>query len=202
MSLRHAILGILEYQPMHGYSLKRVLAEGISTFWPVNLPAIYPSLRKLEQEGLVAHRMETTRDGRPDRKVFTITPTGRAELERWRRLPPDGPMTVRSPLYLKLLFAKPDDYRDVLDWLDKAIDEGRTLLSQLRADQTNPNAFSSFFVRYMRESGISHSEIQIELMQDLRARVAAHAAERDAQQGRADLHAEVSGSENEPTRHQ
>ena len=43
MSLRHAILGVLEYQPLHGYALKCVLEQGISYFWPVNLAAIYPS---------------------------------------------------------------------------------------------------------------------------------------------------------------
>ena len=48
MSLRHAILGIVEYEPMHGYQIRQVLGEGMASFWPVNLAAIYPALRKLE----------------------------------------------------------------------------------------------------------------------------------------------------------
>jgi DNA-binding PadR family transcriptional regulator len=198
MSLRHAILGILEYQPMHGYSLKRVLAEGVSTFWPVNLPAIYPSLRKLEEEGLVAHQVEATVDGRPDRKVFTITDEGRDELARWRRLPPDGPVSVRSPLFLKLLFAKGENLRDSVDWLDKAIEEVRTLLGQAHETSSSGAFDSILFLQFIRESGIAHLELSLEMLQDLRMRVAAIVEQRDARQGQE----EVSGSENEPTRHQ
>ncbi len=47
MSLRHAILGVLEFQPLHGYALKCVLNQGISNLWPVNLAAIYPCLRRI-----------------------------------------------------------------------------------------------------------------------------------------------------------
>lgn len=198
MSLRHAILGILEYQPLHGYRLKRVLAEGVSTFWPVNLPAIYPSLRRLEDEGLVAHQVEPTPDGRPDRKVFTITNRGREELARWRRLAPDGPVTVRSPLFLKLLFAKGENLRDTIDWLDKAIDETRDLLSQAHAEGQHAAFDSILFLQFIRESGVAHLELSLELLQSLRMRVAALVEQRDIR----DRHEEVSGSENEPTRHQ
>lgn len=198
MSLRHAILGILEYQPMHGYSLKRVLAEGVSTFWPVNLPAIYPSLRKLEDEGLVAHQVEATPDGRPDRKVFTITEDGREELARWRRLPPDGPVTVRSPLFLKLLFAKGENLRDTIDWLDKAIEEVRDGLSQAHADGQHAAFDSILFLQFIRDCGVAHLELSLELLQNLRMRVAAIVEQREARQALG----EVSGSENEPTRHQ
>jgi DNA-binding PadR family transcriptional regulator len=171
MSLGHAILGILEFQPMHGYELKRVLAEGISTFWPVNLPAIYPSLRRLEADGLVAHRTEATPEGRPDRKVFTITDAGRAELARWRRIAPDGQQQLKSPLFLKLLFAKAENLPDTVEWIDKALGEARAQSDQIRAELADPRAFSTFFVQFMRECGVAHLEVQIELLQGLRERV-------------------------------
>jgi DNA-binding PadR family transcriptional regulator len=177
MSLRHAILGILDYQPLHGYALKRVLEEGIATFWPVNLAAIYPSLRKLEEDGLVSHRMEPTREGRPDRRVYEVTEAGRRELARWRRLPPDGDLKVRNPLYLKLLFAQREDLPAVRDWVDKAIELATATANALRADLANPNAFSTFFVRFMRESGIAHAELQAELLSELRERLDGFLAE-------------------------
>jgi DNA-binding PadR family transcriptional regulator len=171
MSLRHAILGILDYREMHGYQLKRVLEEGISTFWPVNLAAIYPSLRKLEDEKLVAYRREATGEGRPDRKVYTITEAGREELARWRRAPPDGNPSVRNPLYLKLLFATEDDYPAAIGWVEKQLENARGALDQLRADLANQRAFSTFIVKFMRESGVAHLELQIELLEELRARM-------------------------------
>jgi DNA-binding PadR family transcriptional regulator len=177
MSLGHAILGILEFQPMHGYELKRVLAEGISLFWPVNLPAIYPSLKRLEQEGLVAHRTEPTPEGRPDRKVFTITDAGRTELARWRRLPPDGEQRLRSPLFLKLLFAKDENLRDAVEWIDKELEHARALGDQVRAELADPRALSTFFVQFMRESAVAHLAVQIELLEGLRERVQARIAD-------------------------
>lgn len=203
MSLAHAILGVLEYQPMHGYELRRVLGEGISTFWPINLPAIYPCLRKLEEDGLVSHRTEPTPEGRPDRKVFDITEAGRAELARWRRLPPDGPPQLRSPLYLKLFFAHPENLPDAIDWIDKTLETARAEAAALRADLANPQAFSTFFVKFMRESGVAHHELQIELLQELRARIQEKLAEKreTARQGDRNT-ASMSGGENEPTRHQ
>ncbi len=180
MSLQHAILGILELQPMHGYELRRVLAEGISTFWPVNLPAIYPSLRRLEEQGHVAHRTQPTTQGRPDRKVYSITESGRAELARWRRLAPEGEAHIRSPLYLKLFFAKPENLPDATEWIGKALEEGRAITDQLRADLQNPKAFSTFFVRFMRESALAHFELQMELLEGLRERIRAQLAEHGA----------------------
>lgn len=179
MSLRHAILGIVNHEPVHAYALKRVLEEGISSFWPVHLAAIYPSLRKLEEEGLVAHRMEKSAEGRPDRKVFEITDAGREELARWRRLPPDGAPQSKVPLFLKLLFAQPENTSDALHWIEKEIELARGRAETLRSDLHNPDAFSTFFVRYMRESGLAHTELQIELLQDLAAKLRERLGEHD-----------------------
>ena len=180
MSLQHAILGILEFQPMHGYELRRVLAEGISTFWPVNLPAIYPSLRRLEEQGWVAHRTQPTAQGRPDRKVYSIAESGRVELARWRRLAPEGEAAIRSPLYLKLFFAKAENLPDAAEWIGKALEEGHAATDQLRADLSNPNVFSTFFVRFMRESALAHFELQTELLEGLRERIRVQLAERES----------------------
>jgi DNA-binding PadR family transcriptional regulator len=186
MSLRHAILGILAYRELHGYELKRVLEEGISTFWPVNLAAIYPCLRKLEEEGLVAYTRQAGAEGRPDRKVYTVTQEGRTELARWRRLPPEGAGSLRDPLYLKLLFATEEDFPEAIGWIGKRLELGRAVLDQLRADLARPRggAFDTFFVRFLRESGAAHVELEIERLEDLRVRLAERVARRE---GRAEL---------------
>ena len=186
MSLRHAILGIVEYQPAHGYVIRRVLQEGISTFWPVNLAGIYPSLRRLEEEGLVAHRMEASEEGRPDRKVYEITDAGREEMARWRRLPPEGSVTSKVPLFLKLLFAREENLPDTMDWIAKEVETLRSQASQLRSDLNNPEIFETFFVRFMRETGLAQTELQIELLQDLRSKVARHIEKAPAREGAKD----------------
>jgi DNA-binding PadR family transcriptional regulator len=179
MSLRHAILGILAYRELHGYELKRVLEEGISTFWPVNLAAIYPCLRKLEDEGLVAYTRQAGVEGRPDRKVYTVTEPGREELARWRRLPPDEASSVRNPLYLKLLFATEEDFPEAIGWIGKRLERSRAALDELRAELAKPRGdFDTFFVRFLRESGAAHLELEIERLEELRTRLAERASRR------------------------
>lgn len=171
MSLRHAILGIIEYKPVHGYQLKQVLELGISTFWPVNLAAIYPCLRQLESEGLVAHTTERSGDGRPNRKVYSITDAGRQELARWRRLPPEGIASVRNPLFLKLLFAREENIEDTLGWIDREIERSQTAARFIQQQLANPKAFSTFFVKFMREAGVAHLDLHAQLLKELRERV-------------------------------
>ena len=172
MSLRHAILGIIEYQPSHGYEIRRVLQEGVSTFWPVHLASIYPSLAKLEDEGLVSHRVEPSEAGRPARKVFEITAAGREEMAAWRHLPPEGQDSFKSPLMLKLLFAGPQNRRDTIDWIDKSIDDARAHADRLRNEIANPD-LDTIFISFMRKLGLANTETKIEMLEELRGNVVA-----------------------------
>lgn len=156
---------------MHGYQLRAVLEEGISTFWPVHLAAIYPGLRGLEEEGLVRHHAEVAAPGRPNRKVYEISASGREELSRWRRLPPEDPRPARVPLFLKLFFAKDENLPDAVGWIEKEMESMRGAVGSLQADLSDPNAFSTLVIRFLRECGLAHAELQLDLLQDLRARV-------------------------------
>ncbi len=82
MSLSHAILGILSYRPMTGYNLKEVFDNAISHFWHAHLSQIYRELSRMEDEGLVVSEVQR-REGRPDRKVYRITPRGREKFQSW-----------------------------------------------------------------------------------------------------------------------
>ncbi len=161
MSLRHAILGVLEFQPLHGYALKCVLEEGISQVWPVNLAAIDPSLRELEQEGLLTHGTEATRSGRPDRKVYSISDRGRAEMAHWRRLAPDsGEYQMKNPLMLKLLFAKRENLPEVRQWVEDALADCAVVRRAVEASLADADSLP-FFVRFLRETGRDHLDVQI-----------------------------------------
>jgi DNA-binding PadR family transcriptional regulator len=171
LSLRHAILGVLEFQPLHGYALKYVLEQGIATFWPVNLAAIYPSLRRLEQEGLVESHTEPTPSGRPDRKVYRVTGAGREELAQWRRLPPDEDLPrFRNALFLKLLFAKRENLPEVREWVMKAQTEAAGRAREFE-EQLDKNDGTPLFVRFLRECGQAHLDLHARLLADLGDRI-------------------------------
>lgn len=76
-ALRYAVLATLASEEMHGYELMTRLKEyGLGH---VKGSAMYPLLRRLEDEGLIAHLWDTGSGG-PARKVFHLTPQGRQAL--------------------------------------------------------------------------------------------------------------------------
>ena len=75
--MKHAILGFLVDQPMHGYELKRKLSPALPRERRVNDGVLYPLLRRMEDEGLVRKRVERGESGR-DRNVFHATAAGGA----------------------------------------------------------------------------------------------------------------------------
>lgn len=104
MSLPHAILGFLNVLPMTGYDLKtQAFDRSVAHFWPAVLPQIYRELEALEMRGWVSHTVQVQL-GRPNRKVYSITPAGRDELEHWLRTH-QPPPAHREAFLIQLFFA-------------------------------------------------------------------------------------------------
>ncbi len=84
MSVRHAILGLLDQRPRHGYELRAAFEAvvGGEENWDVKPGQIYATLARLEESGLVAEDY-VDQDGGPEKRVYVITPTGRAALVAW-----------------------------------------------------------------------------------------------------------------------
>jgi DNA-binding PadR family transcriptional regulator len=97
---KYAVLGLLTYAPLSGYDIRRIYADSLGNFWSESYGAIYPILKRLEDEGLATREVER-QSGRPDRNVYSITDLGRAEMQRWLAQPPD-PVRERVEVLLKL----------------------------------------------------------------------------------------------------
>ena len=102
MSLKHALLGFLNYRPMTGYELKQYFDQSIHHFWNASLSQIYPTLSRMAEEGLLTMRIEY-QENRPNRKVYSITDAGREELQRWLREPIDLPQ-MRLAFLIQVFF--------------------------------------------------------------------------------------------------
>ncbi|MBW6469390.1 MAG: PadR family transcriptional regulator [Coriobacteriia bacterium] len=104
MSLAHAILGFLREQAMTGYELKTLCFDhDAQHFWTADQAQIYRTLEGLEKRGHVTSRVKRQRS-RPDRKVYSITPAGVEELDRWAATPAPLP-PLRDPFLIQLRFA-------------------------------------------------------------------------------------------------
>lgn len=101
---QYALLGFLSRGPQSGYDIKKAIGESTQHFWSESYGQIYPNLKKLSEAGLATSETEK-QEGKPDRKVYTITPKGREALLEWLSKPPNR-MPPRNELLLKLFFAQ------------------------------------------------------------------------------------------------
>lgn len=84
MSVRYSLLGLLAQQPRYGYELRAAfmaLAGGAEA-WEVKPAQIYTTLNRMVESGLV-ERSAVVDDGSEDKVIYTLTPSGRSELQTW-----------------------------------------------------------------------------------------------------------------------
>jgi DNA-binding PadR family transcriptional regulator len=81
MSLKHVLLGFLTTEPASGYQLAQEFGESMGWFWYASHSQIHPELARLEEQGLVVS--ETIAADARGKRIYSITPAGVAELERW-----------------------------------------------------------------------------------------------------------------------
>lgn len=139
MSLMHAILGFLRRAPQTGYALKNErFDKSVAYFWPADQTQIYKTLDKLVENGYATTEIEIQAD-RPNRKIYSISKTGKEELERWLRDSIE-PAVIRDPLLVQLFFSDFIDADDLLEVLTKAKTYHEKHLEKLQAIHINPIA--------------------------------------------------------------
>lgn len=89
MALTHAILVSLSEQSGSGYELAHRFDRSIGYFWTATHQQIYRTLRMMEDDGWV-EATPVVQQRRPDKKVYTVSDAGRAELARWISEPLTG----------------------------------------------------------------------------------------------------------------
>src|SRR6266516_1171922 len=73
--LELAILGLLKESSMHGYQLRKRLAEALGSFWQVSYGSLYPALKRLQREGAVEMIFPREQVGRR-KNVYRISKKG------------------------------------------------------------------------------------------------------------------------------
>jgi DNA-binding PadR family transcriptional regulator len=113
VALEHAILVSLAERASTGYDLARRFDRSIGQFWTATHQQVYKVLARMEGNGwLVATHV--AQEGRPDKKLYDLTPAGRDELAEWIGQPAD-PEATRSDLAVKIRGASYGDRAAVAD---------------------------------------------------------------------------------------
>ena len=75
------ILAVLSQEPRHGYAIAREVERLSDQALHMKEGTLYPALRVLEQDGLIAGTWEPKKKG-ADRKVYTLTEAGYREMAK------------------------------------------------------------------------------------------------------------------------
>jgi DNA-binding PadR family transcriptional regulator len=139
MDVKFPILGFLMEAEATGYDLKQRFQDPVGFFYRVSDGSIYPALKKLAHDGLV--KLRTERRGRRARKIYAITPRGRAHFMRMLREPAQ-PLFVFDESQVKIYFA--DQQPEVaLEHMERSRrdDETRTaILAEMVAEMRREGA--------------------------------------------------------------
>jgi len=99
--LKHGILGLLNYADMSGYEILETFKHSLNHFWNAQKSQVYRELISLENLGYIRGTW-IEQEGKPDRKMYSITDDGRNELLEW--LSDELKESTRIPLLMKTFF--------------------------------------------------------------------------------------------------
>jgi PadR family transcriptional regulator, regulatory protein AphA len=130
MSLPHVILTVLSTRDATGYDITKEFSASIGYFWKASHQQVYRELNKMGQQALVTCVLEP-QDGKPDRKVYSITDAGRSALGEWFDHPTPHP-TVRDEFSAKLMACAVQDSAPYLQQLIGLVEESKKLVKHYK----------------------------------------------------------------------
>jgi DNA-binding PadR family transcriptional regulator len=138
MNIRSLCLGILSFGEASGYEIKKAVEEGLfSHFIDASFGAIYPALTQMTAEGLLTVRAEE-QTGRPDKKVYAITPTGRTALTRALLVVPSKDK-FKSEFLFQMLLQRMLPPSVIMAAIDKHLDDLNEEMAHIKECRCRPD---------------------------------------------------------------
>ncbi|MGW4326212.1 PadR family transcriptional regulator [Nocardia sp. NPDC004573] len=165
-----AVLGMLSHaDELSGYDLKKWADWSLQFFyWSPSFSQIYAELKRLEKHGYASSRAVVQEDGVRGKRMYAITPEGRAAAAHWvNHAPVEAPVLKHSVMLRAWLgnLAEPDRLRDILT---EHIAYAEKMRKRAEADaqgaETNPDwAYPALVLRWC----VRHYEAEVDLAREL-----------------------------------
>ena len=130
MSIRHALLAILDQGPCYGNQLRSEYNRRTGAAWPLNVGQIYTTLDRLERDGLVR---TSDRDAQ-GHLFYEISDGGRAEVAEWFANPVAGLSTARDDVATLVALAVTLPGVDAAAVIDVQLAAARDRAADLRSE--------------------------------------------------------------------
>ena len=172
MSLKHALLALLNELPSHGYELKTRFSEVLGPLWPLREAQIYNNLRLLERDGLVALDERDAQRMGADRKLYGLTDAGRVALTAWLESPAPAGRKLKDDFYLKLsILAATGDGDRLWNLLWQQREVVLQRLRDLESALTQAEASGEALNAALLEGAILHAEADLSWLDRCEARL-------------------------------
>ncbi len=135
MSLPHVILTVLSTRDATGYDITKEFSYSIGYFWKASHQQVYRELNKMAQNELVTCVLQP-QEGKPDRKVYSITEAGRKALGEWFEQPTTQP-TVRDEFSAKLMACAIEPSAPFTKQVASLIEESKQLINHYKEIEAN-----------------------------------------------------------------
>lgn len=181
-----AVLAMLSYEEeISGYDLKKWADWSIRYFyWSPSYSQIYSELKKLERHGFAHSRVDADNAMR-GRRLYRITPAGRAAVTAWTNNAPVDPPMLKHHVMLRIMFghlSSPDRLKEILrDHIADAERLERSAAVDAAAAKSEPGwAYSQIVLQWAERYYASERDLAQQLIEDIdAAEIALVAAEHD-----------------------
>jgi DNA-binding PadR family transcriptional regulator len=171
VSIKYAILGLLQYKDMHGYRIKSRIERDFGHMWTINYGQIYPNLKQMKKDGLVTVKeVNVSGEKGPPRKLYSITAKGKEAFLTWLEKAPERPMLLRDPFLMRFVFFGFGDRSRAVELIDEQIG---LYQKQLGTREKNLERFKEqdVYVRLITQLGLGLNRILLEWLEKARAEI-------------------------------
>lgn len=177
MDLKTVLLGFLRREDCTGYGLKAAMDESVGFFFGASYGSIYPALKGMESSGLVDVR-EVVQSGRPNKKVYKITPEGEAYF-RDRLGEQPAADSFRSEFLMQLFFGRYQDTGRLLEIVSEYREVREARLALLRGVEAAVKDVADPYEMMCLRYGLTTFEATLSWLDETEARIKALAKENE-----------------------
>lgn len=166
-TLKYAILGLVNRNPITGYDITKEFNKELANFWNAKHSQIYPELKKLVDEGLVKFEVVIAGESL-EKKLYTITEKGRVDFKKWLLKIEDIDPTPKDKFRLRMYFSDILSKQELIFQLENQLKKRNEKLQFLKNEMDTydgliPNVGSHEFGDHMvLEGAILREESYIE----------------------------------------
>ena len=172
------VLAMIRHGRRTGYEIKQLADVSTRFFWAVSYGQIYPELKRLEEQALIAG--EASPNGNRQRTAYTLTPAGERALDEWLTSPGELGHELRDEAMLRLFFSDPLPPEQRLDLVRRMRARHESRVEELEAICERTKGMTAEMPRVVLDMGLNYHRAIAQWCEETEERMRSGRAVREA----------------------